>query len=73
MTTKEEAIRGAGTVLAEARRKRDALGPRTAAQRAWYQGHPLTVKEIEALIVRHRDEAALPQDIEGIPEKHKAA
>lgn len=57
MITEEEAIRGAGLILAEARAKRDALSPRAAAEEAWYLGHPLTVDEIEALIIRQRTDA----------------
>lgn len=57
MITKEEAIREAGLVLAEIRANRDALGPREAAEKAWYRGHPMTVDEIEALIIRQRANA----------------
>lgn len=61
MTTQAEAIRDAGLVLAEIRANRDALSPRAAAEKAWYRGHPLTVDEIEALIIRQREEAASGQ------------
>jgi hypothetical protein len=57
--TQEQAIREAGLVLAEARANRDALSPRAAAEKAWYQGHPLTVDQIEALIIGQRADARL--------------
>jgi hypothetical protein len=58
MTTREEAIRGAAFVLIEARAERDALGPRAAAEAAWYPGHRLqTVDAIEALIIEQRRQA----------------
>lgn len=58
MTTREEAARAAGRVLAQARAERDALTPREAAEAAWYPGHRLgTVEAIEELIIRQRAEA----------------
>lgn len=58
MTTRQEAIRGAALVLAEARAARDALSPRAAAEAAWYPGHRLgTVEAIEALITSQREQA----------------
>lgn len=59
MTTREQATRAAGIVLAEARAERDAKAPRAAAEDAWYPGHYLgTVEAIEALIIRQRKQAA---------------
>lgn len=55
--TRDEAIRVAGLVLAELRAERDSLGPREAAEAAWYRGHPMSVDEIEALIISQRAEA----------------
>lgn len=52
-----EAIAGAAMVLAQARARRDALSPRKAAEAAWYSGHPMSVDEIEALIIRQRANA----------------
>lgn len=57
MITKDEAIGNAALVLTRIRSDRDALGPREAAERAWYPGHRLSVDEIEALIIRQRARA----------------
>lgn len=55
MNTRQDAIRGAAIVLAEARAARDALSPRAAAEAAFYPGHRLgSVDAIEALIIRQR-------------------
>ncbi|MFF0409166.1 hypothetical protein ACFYUY_01855 [Kitasatospora sp. NPDC004745] len=60
MTRRDEAIQQAGRILAVARRERDALSPRAAAQAAWYPGHRLqTVEAIEELIIRQRAAAQL--------------
>ena len=58
MTTRQEAIRGAALILAEARAERDSLSAHDAAVAAWYRGHELqTVEAIEALIIKQRREA----------------
>ncbi|MGE7437524.1 hypothetical protein [Kitasatospora sp. NPDC001175] len=58
MTTRQEAIRSAALVLAQARAERDALSPREAAEAAWYPGHRLeTVEAIETLIIQQRQAA----------------
>lgn len=58
MTSRQDAIRAAALVFAEARAERDALSPREAAEAAWYPGHRLqTVDAIEALIIAQRAEA----------------
>ncbi|MGW6912493.1 hypothetical protein ACWGB8_01525 [Kitasatospora sp. NPDC054939] len=55
MTSRAAAIADAGRILAQARRERDALTPRAAAEAAWYPGHRLqSVDAIEELIVRQR-------------------
>jgi hypothetical protein len=56
MALLDDRIRAAGRILADARRVRDSLPPREAALLAYTPGGP-SVDEIEALIIRHRQEA----------------
>lgn len=56
MALSEARIRAAGRILAAARRERDALPPREAAEAAYTPGG-MSVDDIEALIIRHRAEA----------------
>jgi hypothetical protein len=56
VTSRHDAVRAAGRILALARAERDALTPRAAAEAAWYPGHRLgTVEAIEALIISQRE------------------
>ncbi|MHA6764804.1 hypothetical protein [Streptacidiphilus sp. PAMC 29251] len=55
--TRDEALAGAAAVLAQARLRRDAQTPREAAKAAWYPGYPISLAQLEALIIRQREEA----------------
>ncbi|MFJ6215121.1 hypothetical protein ACIQGZ_17555 [Streptomyces sp. NPDC092296] len=58
MTTRDQAIANAARALIRAVTAQAAMDPRTAAEGAWYPGHPLTVEEIEARITARRQRAA---------------
>lgn len=53
----DERIAAAARILGRARARRDALPARQAAEAAYVPGGP-SVDELEALILRHRAEAA---------------